>query len=267
LADWRRLSAALRARARATRIAVREQPAESPLQPASLQVDYDRIEAMVRQVAEEVYQRRWSMPHLLRTASAAESAAFVRDNIPLHLSKGHYELRRDAVLEAHEHGLFLEFGVWQGSWLRQMAAVRDVRFYGFDSFEGLPEPWSVFDKGYFDLAGQLPPMPANVDLVKGWFDETLPAFLERHPEPVSFVHVDCDLYSSTKTVLDLIGPRFVPGTQIVLDDFMLEPGWQREEHRAFFEFIDRTDWAFEYTGYSADTPSCSAAVRLDERRV
>jgi Macrocin-O-methyltransferase (TylF) len=108
-------------------------------------------------------------------------------------------------------------------------------------------------------------MPANVQLVKGWFDETLPGFLAEHPEPVSFVHVDCDLYSSTKTVLDGLAPRMVAGTQIVLDDFMLEPGWQREEHRAFFEFVERERWRFEYTGYSAGFPSTSAAVVLTGR--
>jgi hypothetical protein len=253
LPDWRRLLS----RARAARAAWR-----APDPPV---VDYDRVEAIVRQVADEVYHRQWSMPHLLRTASGAESARFVLENIPLHLAKGHYELRRDAVLAAPDGGLFLEFGVWQGSWLRQMAAVRPVTFHGFDSFEGLPEPWSTYDKGYFDLEGRLPDMPPNVELVKGWFHETLPPFLERHGEAVSFVHVDCDLYSSTRTVLDLIGPRFVEGTQIVLDDFMLEPGWQREEHRAFFEFVERSGWGFEYTGYSADTPSCSAAVRLTAR--
>lgn len=108
-------------------------------------------------------------------------------------------------------------------------------------------------------------MPPNVELVRGWFDDTLPAFLEAHPGPISFAHIDCDLYSSTKTVFDVCADRFVEGTQIVLDDFMLEPGWQREEHRAFFEFVQREGWAFEYTGYSTGFPSCSAAVVLTSR--
>jgi hypothetical protein len=223
---------------------------------------YERIEAIVRQVAEEVYDRQWSMRHQLRAASAADSARFVLENIPLHLAKSHYDLRRDAVLAAPPGGLFLEFGVWKGNWLRQMAAVRDVQFFGFDSFEGLPEAWSTRQAGTFDLGGEPPEMPANVELVKGWFEETIPPFLTRRPEPVSFVHVDCDLYSSARTVFELIGDRFVDGTQLVLDDFMLEPGWEREEHRAFFEFIERSGWSFQYTGYSDESPGCSAAVRL-----
>jgi hypothetical protein len=251
-------------RLRAAARALRGQPVSAP--PAAAEIDYDRVEAIVRTVADEVYNRRWTMQHQLRNTSAAASARFVLDNVPLHLGKDHYPLRRDAVAAAPEGGLFMEFGVWQGNWLRAMAGVRAVQFYGFDSFEGLPEPWSVYDKGFFDLEGRLPDMPPNVQLVKGWFDETIPPFLAEHPEPVSFAHIDCDLYSSTKTVFDLLAPRMVEGTQLVLDDFMLEPGWEREEHRAFFEFIEREGWTFEYTGYTTTFPSTSAAVKLTGRR-
>jgi hypothetical protein len=257
----RRLKAAARA------LAGERPPAVLATAPAAPEVDYDRIEAMMRTVAEEVYNRRWSMAHQLRTASAQASARFVFEHIPLHLGKDHFTLRRDAVVAGAEGGLFLEFGVWTGHWLRQMAEVRpDAPFYGFDSFEGLPEPWSTYDKGFFDLGGKLPEMPPNVTLVPGWFDASIPPFLEQHPEPVSFVHIDCDLYSSTKTVLDLLAPRMVEGTQVVLDDFMLEPGWEREEHKAFFEFIAREGWEYEYTGYSNGFPSTSAAVVLTRRR-
>jgi hypothetical protein len=201
----------------------------------------------------------------MQEVALQDSARFVIDNIPLHLGKTHYELRRDAVLAAPD-GLFMEFGVWKGAWLRQIAEVRAVPFFGFDSFEGLPEPWSLYQAGEFDLHGDLPEMPGNVTLVKGWFDESLPAFLTEHPEPAAFIHVDCDLYSSTKTVLDLLAPRLIPGTQIVLDDFMYMPGWQRQEHLAFFEFIAEHGWTFAYTGYSSDFPACSASVELLERK-
>ena len=51
--------------------------------------------------------------------------------------------------------------------------------YGFDSFEGLPDAWIPgFPKGYFDMKGSLPPVAPNVQLIKGWFDETLPLPLE-----------------------------------------------------------------------------------------
>jgi hypothetical protein len=228
-------------------------------------VDYARIEQIIRGVAEEMWQRRSDLNVVLQETALRESAQFVIDHIPLHLGKTHYELRRDAVLAAPE-GLFMEFGVWTGAWLRQIAQIREVPFYGFDSFEGLPEPWSTHKAGQFDVGGELPDMPENVTLVKGWFDESLPTFLKQHRETIAFLHIDCDLYTSTKTVLNLLAPRLVPGTQLVLDDFMFAPGWQREEHRAFFEFVAEHKWHFEYTGYSSDFPACSASVRLVKQR-
>jgi Methyltransferase domain len=240
--------------------------APPPPPPAAAEVDYARVEEIVRRVAQESYDRQWTLPHLLRVESGRDSARFVLEHVPLHVGKDHFALRRDAVLAAPEDGLFVEFGVWEGNWLRQMASVRDVRFYGFDSFEGLPEAWADVPAGSFDLGGRLPEVPDNVELVKGWFDATLPAFLADHPGPISFAHIDCDLYSSTKTVFDLAGSRFVEGSQIVLDDFLFQPGWEHEEHRAFCEFVEREGWSFEYTGYANSYPACSVSVVLTARR-
>jgi hypothetical protein len=47
---------------------------------------------------------------------------------------------------------------------------------------------------------------------------------------------------------------------------MYMPGWQRQEHLAFFEFIAEHGWTFAYTGYSSDFPACSASVELLERK-
>ena len=54
-------------------------------------------------------------------------------------------------------------------------------------------------------------------LYKGWFEQTLPAFLEGQRGRagtelrIAFVHMDCDIYSSTKCVLDCLAPHL--GTQ------------------------------------------------------
>ena len=42
----------------------------------------------------------------------------------------------------------------------------------------------------FDLGGVLPAVEPNALLVKGWFDRTLPEFLEQHSEPAALVHID-----------------------------------------------------------------------------
>ena len=199
---------------------------------------------------------------MIDAISTYQSADFVLKNIPLALGKTHLDLRRDAVLAAPEGGLFLEFGVWQANWINRFAKMRDTQFYGFDSFEGLPEAWSTMAAATFSLDGVLPAVESNVQLIKGWFSDTLPGFLRKHKEPISFMHIDCDLYSSTMDVLNAVRGQLQAGTQIVMDDFMLMPGWQNEEHRAFFEFVKRERIAYEYTGYSNEYPGCSASVVL-----
>ncbi|MCA1671357.1 MAG: TylF/MycF family methyltransferase, partial [Actinobacteria bacterium] len=111
--------------------------------------------------------------------------------------------------------------------------------------EGLPEAWrSGFPAGAFDL-DQLPDVP-GADLVGGWFDDTLPGFL------VSFLHLDADLYSSTRTVLDLVGPRLQPGSIVLFDEYFNYLGWEEHEHRAWAEYVARTGTRFEYLGYTID---------------
>ena len=95
--------------------------------PQADAVDYERIERMVRTVAEEIWQRRSELGLVIQDIAVRDSARFVLDNVPLHLAKTAYDLRRDAVLAAPD-GLFMEFGVWKGAWLTQMAELRDVPF-------------------------------------------------------------------------------------------------------------------------------------------
>lgn len=154
---------------------------------------------------------------------------------------------------APSDGLALEFGVWSGSTLRIIASARAGTggVYGFDSFDGLPEPWRTgFPAGMFAADGQ-PDVP-GAELVVGLFADTLPAFLAEHEEPVAFVHVDCDLYSSTATVLAQVGPRLRPGSVIVFDEYFNYPGWPEHEHRAWAEYVERADVRFKYEGYTRD---------------
>ena len=196
----------------------------------------------------------------LRLRAIMDSADFVNENISLHKRFDPFKLRERALELAPPTGLLLEFGVWQGMWINRIAALTDRHVYGFDSFEGLPEPWSFRDQGYFALEA-LPEVKANVTLVKGRFHETLPTFLQAHPEHVAFVHMDCDLYSSTKTVLDLIKDRLGPGTTIVLDDFLMEPGWRVQEHRAWMEFAKNNEVEFEYFGYQTGI-ACAVGIQI-----
>jgi len=157
-------------------------------------------------------------------------------------------------------GLYLEFGVASGMTVNLIASAVPSPIYGFDSFAGLPEAWlGYLPKGAFSQE-QLRVVRQNVELVVGLFAETLPRFLAGHPDPVAFMHVDCDLYSSTKTIFDHLGPRIGSGTIIVFDEYFNYPGWEDGEHRAFREFIVARGLSYTYLGY---TNSQQVALRID----
>ena len=159
-------------------------------------------------------------------------------------------------------GHYLEFGVFSGGTMRFMARrVGGRTIHGFDSFEGLPEAWAGFNLASraFDKKGRLPRVPANVRLHRGWFDQSLPTWLAENPGPVAFIHVDCDLYSSTKTIFSLLGERIVPGTVILFDEYFNYPNWERHEYRAFQEFVKERAVRYSYLGFARQ----QVAVRID----
>jgi hypothetical protein len=150
------------------------------------------------------------------------------------------------------HGLICEFGVFEGQTISYIAEqVPDRTVFGFDSFEGLPEDWrGPFARGVFSTGGRLPKVPANVELVRGWFDATLPGFAAEHTEPAALLHVDCDLYSSTKCIFASLGDRVVPGSVIVFDEYFDYPGWEEHEFRAFAELVSEASLSYEYLAYN-----------------
>jgi len=152
--------------------------------------------------------------------------------------------------ELDQQKLVCEFGVYSGRTINHIASLTEHPVYGFDSFEGLPERWrDGFGKGRFSVTS-LPRVRPNVVLIKGWFDKTLPLFTKEHSEPIGFLHIDCDLYSSTKTIFDVLGHRIHPGCVIVFDEYFNFPGWEDGEYRAFQEFIMSARLAYEYVGYN-----------------
>ncbi len=157
-------------------------------------------------------------------------------------------------------GLVVEFGVYQGASLRVIARHAPGTVFGFDSFQGLPEDWTHFQKkGRYSLDGKFPKFDeSNVELVVGLFENTLPGFLAKYPEPARFIHIDSDLYRSAATVLGQLEQRIVPGTVIVFDEYFNYPGWEQHEYRAFQEFVARTGRSYEYIGFA----SAAQAVAL-----
>lgn len=156
-----------------------------------------------------------------------------------------------------QHGLCLEFGVWNGLTISYInEKLPNWNIYGFDSFEGLPESWNRSDdsryiKGYFSLNGQPPILHNNINIVKGWFDITLPDWIScsKHNQ-VDLLHIDCDIYSSTKCVLDNCVSLIKKDTIIVFDELISYCDFEQHEIKALYEFIKKTNLNFKilYSG-------------------
>lgn len=163
---------------------------------------------------------------------------------------GSHELLSFALSQVSLDGLFLEFGVFSGRTISHIARLSPIStIYGFDSFEGLPETWRPgFPKGAFSVP-EMPRVPRNVELIPGWFDRTLPAFCDSHRgEKIAFLHVDCDLYSSTQTIFAQLKSFIALGTIIVFDEYFNYPGWEQHEVKAFKEFCNSNGVHYHYIG-------------------
>ena len=168
-----------------------------------------------------------------------------------------------ALRIAPQGGMALEFGVFQGRSLGVIAKARMGReVHGFDSFEGLPQDYRPHVRqGAFAL-DRLPRVE-GAELVVGWFEDTLPGFLDTHPGPVDFLHVDGDLYSSAVTVLSLVGPRLLAGSVVIFDELFNYPGWDDGgEFRAWEEYLERTGAQVEYEAYTSNNEQ--VVVRIVE---
>jgi hypothetical protein len=87
-------------------------------------------------------------------------------------------------------------------------------------------------------------LPSNVVLVKGLFQDTLPDFLKTHPEPIAFVHVDSDLYSSAMFVMRTLGRR-LDGAVMAFDEFRGCPVYDYHEGRAVADFVLESGFHFD----------------------
>ena len=178
-----------------------------------------------------------------------------------------------AVWEQHgglKSGFWAEFGVFRGFSLnmtsdRLLNANKDKRVFkgvvaGFDSFAGLPVDWrNQFGAGKFgddevDLYSRVKAMVSpDVELYKGWFQNTLPSFMSKHPNmPATFIHHDGDLFVSTAITFQLLAPRIVPGTIMCFDELQGYHGFEQHEILALFL------WMFEY-----DAELCALATHSE----
>lgn len=166
-------------------------------------------------------------------------------------------------------GNYYEFGLFRGYtfWYAQRSALRiglrDMQFYGFDSFCGLPAIEGVdaesgeFRKG--DYSATLAQVKRNLDnhgvnwakthLVQGFFDTSLARFDEGldAADQVAVALIDCDLYSSTIPVLEFLSKRLQDGSILMFDDWnCFNASDDMGERRAFREFLAaHPEWTAE----------------------
>lgn len=123
---------------------------------------------------------------------------------------------------------YLEFGVYHGASILYWANLcrhAQTRFYGFDTFTGLPEAWrtglKTFKAGAFGTDGSAPDTAdQRIAFIKGRFQETLPSFLLTYRRQQNvIVHCDADLFNSTLFVLTKLDPVMLPGTVLLFDNF------------------------------------------------
>ncbi|HUS44375.1 MAG TPA: class I SAM-dependent methyltransferase [Ilumatobacteraceae bacterium] len=195
------------------------------------------------------YSNRWHPHHALLQRALDETADYITSNMSdAMVKRDDIEVLNDALLHATSDGLHFEFGVRSGRSINHIARRRpNVTVHGFDSFEGLPEPWTgwTVDRGGFGGEG-IPNVEPNVELHVGWFDDTLDPFLTEHPGDVSFVHIDSDIYSSARTILQGLAPRMRPGSIIVFNEYFNYPNWKQHEFRAFQEFCEEYHVTYDY---------------------
>lgn len=186
------------------------------------------------------------------------------------LNLARYQHLRYACNQVTIKGDVLEFGVHTGSTVNIIAEEfsNDIVF-GFDSFEGLPEDWNIsytpkynrHKKGHFAL-DILPNVRSNVKLIKGYFDKSIPTWLDTyHLTTIKFLHIDSDLYSSAKTILYSLNDYILPGTIIVFDE--LYPWghkryetWEENEWRALKEWVADFSRKFSVVSHNLHQQAC-----------
>jgi hypothetical protein len=161
-----------------------------------------------------------------------------------------YMIRASVLKTARVPGDIAEVGVFWGGTARVICEAKGDRLlHLFDTFEGLPEPDkidSAFKRGEYacsleSVQEYLAGFP-GVKFYKGLFPATVEPAKDRR---FSFVHLDVDLYESTRGALEFFYPRMGPGAIILSHDYVVFPGVRA----AFDEFFhDKPEPVVELTG-------------------
>jgi hypothetical protein len=174
-------------------------------------------------------------------------------------------LKAEAVFgDYYEFGLYRGYTFWSAQRLALAVGFEGMRYFGFDSFQGLPNTSSkdhdnhMFFPGDYrasqnEVVGYLSDHGldwSRATLIPGFFDSSLTSEVKRQHAmgPAALVMVDCDLYQSTVPVLSFVRDLIQNGTIILFDDWFCYGGSEDEgEPRALSEFLGgNPEWRAEH---------------------
>lgn len=183
---------------------------------------------------------RWLDPEFQQRYEKIRSATGVTDDRC-------YMLEMFARHCAHLAGDFAECGVWRGGTAMLLAdvlreeRVSERRLHLFDTFQGMPksaneDPSGHREGDFFTSLGEVKALLtpfANVVFHPGEIPDTFDPVADRQ---FALIHVDVDLYKSTRDCLEFFYPRLVPGGILVCDDYGF-PLYEKSARLAVDEFF------------------------------
>jgi len=202
---------------------------------------------------DDLYSISTTVLDLLHNKSVEESYDYIKNfkHDVMFIETGWWDI---TLKKIKTKGLCLEFGVFEGNSINYFSNfLPKIKFYGFDSFEGNQEDWLGGSniKGFYNLNGKLPKVNKNVILVKGWFKDSLSKFLKSNNEKISFMHIDCSTYESTKDVFSSIPKdRLQKGCLILFDEYFGYVGWKTNEFKAWQEYVLENKIKYKYVLFS-----------------
>lgn len=158
----------------------------------------------------------------------------------------------------HIDGDYAEFGCWSGStfWLAHTEARKHghpAKLWAFDSFQGLPEAEGARDEHpawsrggmsmsveeFHHVCARDGVPRAAYEVVPGFYHDTIERMSPTdQPVNIALAFIDCDMYSSTRSVLGFLMPRLKHGMIIAFDDyFCWTPTQVSGERRAMLDFF------------------------------
>jgi hypothetical protein len=190
--------------------------------------------------------------------------SWCENTVPMARNPSYYQYCIDQI--DIKDGIWAEFGVKFGKSAKIITKIKNKQYpnlknplFGFDSFIGLPSDTVWGKKGRLTTDGKVPDIDGAY-FYKGWFESTIPKFNADYKDALAFLHIDCDIYSSTVEVLEGMKEKIISGTVILFDDMLSysqdKKKWVGEEHefKAFMEFVDKYNVEYEWI---ASVPNAS----------